>query len=255
MQPEPAQIYRARVMHARVFPVRYRFIYRVFYLLLDIDRIAQSTRRLRLLSQDRFNLFGFYERDHGPRDGSPLRPWVEGLLGRRGIGLEGGRISLLCMPRVLGYVFNPLSIYYCEHADGSLRAILCQVHNTFGEQHCYLLEQGGAPLEGSRHFEKEKVFHVSPLMDIAGGYRFALDRPGARLRVLIRVFQQGELMLTTTLTGRRRALTDRNLLGCFLRIPLMTVKVIGAIHWQALKIWLRGAPFFQKPQPPAEEMS
>lgn len=250
-----ACVYDCRVMHARRFPVRYRFCYRVFYLLLDIDRLRESTRSRRLFSYNRLNLFSFHDRDHGPRDGSPLRPWVERILKTRDVDLAGGKIRLLSMPRVLGYVFNPISIYYCYHSDATLRAIICQVHNTFGEQHCYVLDNTGGPLREGQRFNKDKVFHVSPLMDKDSRYRFALGSPAEQLQILIRVFRDGGLLLNTTLSGRRLALNDRILLNRFVRIPLMTFKVIAAIHWQALKIWLLGAPFFKKPDSPRQEIS
>lgn len=246
---EAGVLYNCRVMHRRPGPPRYRFDYRAFYLLLDIDRIDPVFSNLRFMSRNRFNLMSFYDRDHGPHDGSDLRIWVEGLLAERGVRLDGGCIRLLCMPRVLGYVFNPVGFYYCEHADGGLRAIVAEVRNTFGERHCYVLDAGGAPMEYGTAHAKEKLFHVSPLLERAGRYRFRFTPPGARFGVGIRLYADGaaEPRVAAALTGTRRALTDRNLLRLFLRIPLQTVKVALAIHWQALKIWLRGAVFHRKP--------
>jgi DUF1365 family protein len=240
-------------MHRRLFPVRYRFSYPVFSLLLDLDRLEEA--RSRLLSVNRLNLLAFHESDHGPRDGSPLRPWADDLLARRGIDLEGGPIRLLCFPRLLGYAFNPLSIWYCSHRDGSLRAVICEVRNTFGEGHFYLLHEQGRPMPWPARGGAEKRFHVSPLMGMEGHYEFRLERPGDRLGVLIRQFTPDGLMLVASQNGEGRALSDRGLLRALARTPLMTFKVMAAIHWQALRIWLRGASFFPKPEPPHNEVS
>lgn len=243
------------VMHRRLFPVRYRFAYRVFSLLLDLDELPALDRRLRLFSHNRFNLLSFHDRDHGPRRDAPLRPWIETLLREQGIELAGGPVRLLCFPRVLGYVFNPLSLWYCHHADGSLRAVLCEVSNTFGEHHGYLLHEGGAPLADPLRQSRDKRFHVSPFISMEARYSFRISRPGERLAVVIHEHQRGRLMLTASLTGRLAPLTDGRLLAAALRIPLLTLKVMILIHWQALKIWLRGAPFHRKPPPPEQEIT
>jgi DUF1365 family protein len=257
-----AWLYPSRVMHMRYWPVRYRFSYRLFYLLLDIDQLAQVASRLRLFSYNRWNLFSFHDRDHGPHDGAPLRPWLEALLRAHGIELNGGRIRLLCLPRMLGYVFNPISVYYCEHSDGTLRAILCEVHNTFGERHCYLLSRDGLAMDYAMPQRKAKLFHVSPLIGMGGEYRFRFSAPAERFRILIQLFQKPaqqatglRMLLAATLQGARLPMSDAELLRQFLRMPLMVFKVTAAIHWQALKIWLRGAPFFRKPEPPVCEVS
>ncbi|MEN8691970.1 MAG: DUF1365 domain-containing protein, partial [Desulfobacterales bacterium] len=234
-------------------PMDYRFSYRVFSLRLDLDELPDL--RLRFLSVNRFNLLSFYERDHGPRDGSALKAWAEDLLRRKGIDIQGGRIQLLCFPRVLGYGFNPLSIWYCHHRDGSLRAVIAEVNNTFGEHHFYLLSNDGLPLTWPVTRSVEKVFQVSPLMGMQASYSFRLAEPSDRLSVLINQFQNGALTLVASQQGEGHALNDKRLLAALFRMPLMTVKVMAAIHWQALKIWLRGAPFFPKPAPPIEEVT
>jgi DUF1365 family protein len=249
----PHDIYFTRVMHKRLFPVQYRFAYRVFSLFLDIDALDRLPR---LLSVGKFNLFRFEPRDHGARDGSPLRPWAERILAERGIDLEGGRIRLLCFPRMLGYGFNPLSLWYCEHRDGKLRAVIAEVNNTFGEHHFYLMSDAGNPIDWPMRSAASKCFHVSPLMDMQGGYQFRLSRPDERLAVIIRQFdEQGRLKLIATQTGQGQALSDRALLRAFARTPMMTFKVMAAIHWQALKIWLSGARYFPKPKPPEQEVT
>lgn len=251
---EPAhRVYFTRVMHRRLFPVQYRFVYPVFSLLLDLDLLDRVPSRL--LSVGRFNLLSFRPQDHGPRDGSPLKPWVEELLAGRGIELAGGRVQLLCMPRILGYGFNPISLWYCHHADGRLRAVVAEVNNTFGEHHFYLLANGGRPIVWPLHGEAVKCFHVSPLIGMEARYRFRLSRPNDALAVLIREYQDGRLMLVASQTGHGEPLSDRALLRALARTPLMTFKVMAAIHWQALKIWLKGAPIFSKPEPPRQEVT
>jgi DUF1365 family protein len=240
-------------MHRRLGDVPYRFSYPVFSLLLDVDRLeASATRLLRI---DRFGVLAFHRSDHGPRDGSALRPWAEGVLARAGIALDGGSIQLLCFPRVFGYVFNPLSVWYCRHQDGSLRAVIAEVSNTFGEHHCYLLHDDGHPMPWPVRAQATKCFHVSPLLGMQCDYRFEFAEPGAELRVVIRQSEQGEPRLIASQIGRARSLTDRALLRALLRTPLMPFKVMAAIHWQALKIWLRGARFHRKPPPPVNEVS
>jgi len=245
-------LYEGQVMHCRLRPVRHRFVYDVFSLLLDLDELGALQRRLRLFSHNRFNLFSFHDRDHGPRDGSPLRPWIEAQLAARGIDPGGGRIFIHVMPRLLGYVFNPLSLYWCYDASGALRAIVGEVKNTFGEQHAYVLpvppaHEAGAPVRQ----RLRKTFYVSPFIPMAAEYRFNIRTPEEMLSVLIRETDAGGDLLLATQTGRRQPLADRTLIRAFLLFPLVTLKVIGAIHWQALKLWLKGV----RPQrrPPASE--
>lgn len=255
MNHAPAAIYRSEVMHRRRFPVSYRFTYRVFSLLLDIDQLPAAASASGVFSYNRFNLLAFFDRDHGPRDGSPLRPWIDRVLEDAGISLDGGRVDLLCFPRVLGYVFNPLSIWYCRHRDGSLRAVLCEVSNTFGEHHSYLLHDGGRPMEWPVRQQRDKGFHVSPFIGMQARYHFRLGEPRNELRVMIREYQDDELMLAAAQVGERRAFTTAQLLKASLAIPLLTFKVMTLIHWQALKIWLKGARYHRKPPPPTEEIS
>lgn len=250
------KLYRARVMHRRLWPVRYRFAYRVFHLLVDPDRIERDARGLRLLSHNRFNLTAFHDRDHGPRDGSPLRPWIDGVLATQaGIDLERGRVRILCMPRVLGFGFNPLSVWYCEHRDGSLRAVLCEVHNTFGEAHGYLIHEGGKAMSWPVRATKSKRLHVSPLMAMHCEYRFRITSPDDDACVAISEFQHERAVLVAAWRGHGVTVSDAALARACAAIPFMTLKVVAMIHWQALLAWLRGAPFFRKPQPPEHGIS
>ena len=250
----PAALYRCRVMHRRPGRPRYRFAYRSFYLLLDIDAIDDACAMSALISRNRFNVLSFNDADHGAhRADQSLRTWLDGLLDRHGVDLDGGRVQLLTMPRVFGYGFHPISVFYCRHADGGLRAIVVEVHNTFGEHHFYVLHEHGARLAWGAARHKAKAFHVSPFIDRSGAYRFHFAEPAARLGVGIRLFQKAEadearrLRIATTLTGERRALTTANIFLAVSRVPFMTMKVTAAIHWQALKLWLRGAVFHRKP--------
>lgn len=252
----PATLYRADITHRRFVGAARAFRYRAFYLLLDLDTVAADLAQSRLLSHNRGRLLSFHDRDHGPRDGSPLKPWVEELLRERGIEIGGGRVRLLCLPRLFGYVFDPISLWYCEDRAGTLRAVVCEVRNTFGEGHCYVLTgPGNAPLEDTDTLRKAKRLHVSPFFSTAGEYRFRLRRPGTRLTVGIDYYRDGERALYAGLTGRQRPFTDRALLAELARTPLVTFKVIAMIHWQALMLWLRGLPVQRKPAPPTEGVS
>ncbi|MGH8377551.1 MAG: DUF1365 domain-containing protein, partial [Gammaproteobacteria bacterium] len=248
-----SRLYRGRVMHRRMQQVSYRFVYEVFNLYVDIDELPKLHEQCRLFSHNRFNLFSLHDRDVGARENIPLRPWLERLLHRHGIELAGGKIFLLCYPRILGYVFNPLSIWYCHYRDGGLRAIVCEVHNTFGETHHYILAPArGGVMSWDAEYRADKTFHVSPFVQPEAEYRFHFTEPGERVRVLINERANGTPLLNASMTGTRLSLNDAKLFGLFCRIPFLTLKVIGLIHWQALKIWLRGAKFYKKPKPPAE---
>lgn len=249
---EEAVLYRARVMHRRRVAPFYRFVYSVFYVLLDIDRLAAIARNHRFFSYNRFNLFSFFDRDHGVTPGG-LRAWVDATLAQRGIRLRGGRVRVLCMPRVFGYVFNPLSLFYCEDNDGVLRAVIAEVRNTFGERHCYVLDAQGRELAWDAPHHVEKAFHVSPFFAVEGGYRFHLRAPGEGVRVSIGVYNADGPLLDTVLTGQRQPFSSRSIAYAALRMPWATLKVIAAIHWQALKIWLRGARYHPKPERPIQE--
>jgi uncharacterized protein len=241
-------LYEGEVMHCRVRPVRHRFVYSVFSLLLDIDEVGVLGGRLRLFSYNRFNLFSFHDRDHGERDGSPLRPWVERHLRRAGIDLAGGRIFVHCLPRLLGYVFNPLSVFWCYDGSGRLRALLYEVKNTFGEQHVYCLPVGAGHETGLPVRQQvAKAFYVSPFIGMEAEYRFTVREPETVLAISIReVEAEGDLLMATHI-GRRRALEDTALVRVLLLFPLVTLKVIFAIHWQALKLWLKGVRLHPRP--------
>lgn len=244
----------ARVMHRRRIAPLYRFAYRLFYVLIDLDQLGRLHRRLRLFSWNVFNVVSFHDRDHGDGAVGGLRRWVDALLATHSITLEGGRVRLLTLPRLFGHGFNPISLYYCEHRDGSLRAVIAEVNNTFGDRHCYLLGASGAPLPDAP-LEKAKRLHVSPFLDGEGRYRFRLRPPETRVDVHIEEWQQDRLVLQASLLGACRPLTDRALLIQVMAMPWMTLKVVIGIHWQAVKVWLRGARYRPRPAPPSMEVS
>lgn len=244
-------LYEATVMHHRVRPFRHRFTYRVFSLLLDLDEIGALGRKLRLFSHNRFNLFSFRDRDFG--DGGDTRAWVERLLTSKGHDFPVGRIQLLCFPRVLGYVFNPLSVYYIRDTHGVLRAVLYEVTNTYRDRHSYLL-----PVTGDGRIirqECDKNLYVSPFIGMDARYHFKLSEPGDALAVAIREETPEGSVLFAALSGVRKPLSDGILARMFIRHPLMTLKVIGGIHWEALKLWRKGARVFRHPAPPDTEVS
>ena len=246
-------LYRGVVMHRRVGRVRHRFTYRVYSLLLDLDELDRIAAGTVLFSHNRPNLFSLWDADHGARDGSAIRPWVEAELARAGIVLDGGSIRLLCFPRVLGYAFNPISIYFCHHRSGHLRAVLYDVRNTFGEKHGYLfpITDAARPI---RH-DCAKAFYVSPFIPMGARYRFRLVPPGEAYALAIRERLDDGPILVATHTARRYPLSDRSLLAAFCLYPLMTLKVIAGIHWEALRLWLKGAPLQERLHAPRHAVS
>ena len=248
-------LYEGTVAHRRLRPRRHRLRYRVFSLLLDIDEVPALCAGLRLLSHRRFNLFSFDERDHGDGTGGSLRDWVETHLAEAGIDLEGGTIRLLAMPRVLGYGFNPISVWFCYHRSGRLAALLHEVHNTFGERHTYLIpvSPDASPADIVQGCAKE--FHVSPFMAMDMRYDFRVHAPDERLNLAILGGDSDGPMIVAALSAKRRPLTDAALLRAFLRTPLLTMKVIGGIHWEALRLWIKGVRLHARPPAPAHGVS
>lgn len=241
-------LYTGTVMHRRFKPHAHRLTYRVFWCLFDLDELPRLPARLRLLSLKGFNLFGFRTADHGDGSGRPLRVQVEAHLAKAGIDLEGGAIRLLCMPRLLGFVFNPISVYYCYGRAGALKALLYQVHNTFGQRHSYLFPVDAKPDE---ELEQRclKAFYVSPFMDMDIAYRFRVQPPQERVALAIESSDAQGLVLIASLAGERQPLTDTALLRAFVSFPLMTLKVVAGIHWEALLLWIKGMRM--RPRPPA----
>ena len=243
---EKSALYLGSVIHRRLRPKRHYLRYSAFWMLLDLDEIGELDRRLRLFSRGRFNAMSFFDTDHGEQTREPLRRQVERHLAAAGIALDGGAIRLLCMPRVFGYGFNPLSIYFCHYRDGALAALLYEVRNTFGERHSYLI-----PVEqdhGAIRQSCDKRFYVSPFMDMSMRYAFRVVPPADNVSVVVSAGDAQGATIVASLAGRRAALTDAALLRVLLRMPFLTLKVIAAIHWHALRMWLKG--FALRPRPP-----
>ncbi|HMG81150.1 MAG TPA: DUF1365 family protein [Xanthobacteraceae bacterium] len=242
-------LYAGTVTHRRVRPRPHRLRYRVFWMLLDLDEIDRLPARLRLFSHNRFNALSFFDADHGDGSGRPLRDQVESHLRAAGLEPDGGAIRLFCMPRIFGYGFNPLSVYFCYQRDGSLAALLYEVHNTFRERHAYLIPVDRT--EGTVIDQRcRKRFYVSPFMDMDMNYRFRVAVPEERIAVAIRAADQDGLLLAAALSGDRLAMTDATLLRLLATHPLLTLKVIGAIHWHALRMVLKGFRLRPRPRPP-----
>ncbi|MDP1874309.1 DUF1365 domain-containing protein [Phenylobacterium sp.] len=248
MSPSASGLYPGLVLHARTRPKAHSLRYRIFMLLVDLDEAPALGRGLRLFGFDAPGLFSFQSRDHGDGTARPLKTQVEAHLAQAGLE-TGGPIRLLCMPRVLGGVFNPLSVFFCHRADGGLSAILYEVNNTFGDRHSYLIPAPAIEGETLRQ-AIDKGFYVSPFMDMDLTYAFTIRPPGEKVAVSIEVSDGEGPLLSAGFAGGRRPLTDRALLTAWLTHPWMTLGVMGAIHWEALKIWLKGGRLRPRPRPP-----
>lgn len=234
-------------MHRRMRPRVHHFRYSAFWMLVDLDELPKLSGTLRLFSHNRSNLFSIRDTDHGDGTSTPLRRQAEQKL--RAAGIEAsGPIRLLCMPRTLGYCFNPLSIYFCHHANGELAALIYQVHNTFGGRHSYVMPVAAA--DGAVHQRCHKAFYVSPFMDMDLRYDFRTTIPDDRVAIGIRVGAPDGPMFSAALAGKRESLTDRALARLCLTMPAITLKVMSAIHWEALRLWLKGMRIRPKPATP-----
>lgn len=249
-------LYRGEVLHHRFRPVRHRFVYRVDSFLFDLDELESTAARCRLFSVNRFNLFSFYFRDFGVGSDQSPRDYLRGLLAEHQLP-EPARAQLLCYPRILGYTFNPLSIYYCYDRDDHLYAVLYEVSNTFGQRHSYLIPAGDdAPGKAAVLRQQcDKGFYVSPFIPMQARYHFRLHRPGERLAVAIRETDRDGALLHAVFRGARRPMTDRELMASFCRLPLMTLRVVLAIHWQALKLYIKGMRILPRPDEPEQPVT
>ncbi len=247
-----ALLHTGEVMHVRHSPFRHRFVYRMWMMSADLDEL--DSIEARLFGHNRMAPVALRDRDHGPRDGSALKPWAAQLLAAEGLEAFAAHIRLMVIPRVFGVGFNPIAFYFCTDAAGQLGAVIHQVKNTFGGQTTYTLPVG----PGRTVFQQtEKGMHVSPFFDTQGGYRFAFSRPdfddtAGRFALSIRYGAGGTPRMTAAMRLVARPFTDANLLRLMLEMPLMPMKVVAAIHWQALRLWLRGAKFHPSPPPPLQ---
>lgn len=248
---EAGVLYPGKVMHQRLRPFGHRFTYSVFSLLVDVDRLGELDRLSRLLCVNRPGILSFHESDHVEREGETLRQLADRLLTEAGLERPAARVLLLSYPRVFGYVFNPISVWFAYGQDGDLVALIYAVRNTFGERHSYVapIRAGEARLEGIRQ-TRAKTFHVSPFIGMSARYHFRILPPGKVVRLRIHETEDGEPLLAATFNGKAEPLNDANLAACLARFPFMTLKVTAGIHWQALKLWLKGARFHKSPRPP-----
>jgi DUF1365 family protein len=243
-------LYPGEVMHARLKPFGHRFVYSVFSLLVDLDRLDALDRMSALLSVNKANLASFHECDHVERKGESIRAFADRLLA--GAGIEPpARILLLAYPRIFGYVFNPISVYFAYDAKDRLIALIYAVRNTFGQRHTYVapIEPGELSEAGVRQ-RRTKIFHVSPFIDMGACYHFRVLPPGKVVRLRIHETERSEPLLAATFAGEAKMLATPALAICLLKIPFMTWKITAGIHWEALKLWLKGARFRKSPAPP-----
>jgi uncharacterized protein len=236
-----AALYPCEITHVRTCPVRRRFRYRSYLWLADLDDLPRVPLPLRSFAR-------FQDRDHLGGGGRPLRAVVDAYLAGHGIDLAGGRVHMLGHARVLGYVFNPLTVFWCHHADGTLAAVLAEVHNTYGQRHVYLLRP-----DGRGRAEAGKDFYVSPFLPVAGRYRLHLPEPAGTLRLSITLHFDGRTMLAASVTGTRRPYTPWRLLGYALRYPWVTAQVSALIRWQGIRLAARRLPIFPRPAHHAQE--
>jgi hypothetical protein len=252
MTGAPLHLYHGAVTHRRLKPVGHRFAYKVFSVLIDIDRVDEAARGSRWFSRNKFNLFSFHDADHAFEAGESVSDSVRALLRQHGYRGDG-RIELLCYPRILGYVFNPLSVFYCRDARDRLEAVIYEVRNTFGGRHSYLIEaEDGAKVIRQ---SADKVFHVSPFMDMDHTYDFRLTPPGETVSVFIHQCDREGPIFNAAFAGRAEAATDAAWLKAFFRYPLMTLKIVAAIHFEAGRLFIKGLRLKGRGADPAEPVS
>ena len=236
-----AALYPCEVTHVRAHPIRRAFRYRTYLWLVDLDDLPRVPLALRPFAR-------FRSRDHLGDPASPIRANVDTYLARQGISLAGGRVLMLGHARVFGYVFNPLTVYWCRRADGTLAAVIAEVHNTYGQRHAYLLHP-----DGRGRAEAGKEFYVSPFLPVAGRYRLHLPEPAGALRLSVTLHLNGRTVLAASVTGTRRPYTPWRLLGYALRYPWATAQVSALIRWQGIRLAARRLPIFPRPAHHAQE--
>jgi DUF1365 family protein len=241
-----SSLYVGHVLHRRFREPAHEFTYPVWYALLDLDEVAELGTRLCGFSHNRLNLTGFDDRDHMGSSREPVRRKLVAWMREQGVTPDAGRITLLTHLRIFGHVFNPVAFFFVHDRDEHLRHVVAEVNNTFGETFCYLLEADGSRVRD----ESDKVLHVSPFQPQGGSYRFRLAEPGPRAAVHIDLLRGGDRSMSTSLTLRRRELSSSTLLRTVLRHPHLGLWTLGLIHYQALRLWLKKAPFFTKPERP-----
>ena len=244
MSSQSSCIYSGFVTHERFKPKRHFFSYKTFSLFIDLNEIENLEKKIKFFSYNKFNILSFYNIDHGARDGSSLVKWVKNTLKRSKINIHLGKIKLLCYPRFFGYVFNPLSIFYCYDKNSKLQVVLYEVKNTFNEQHTYIFR---CQKSSNLILHKcNKKFYVSPFIEMKTFYNFRLLKPGKKINILIKQNDAKGLLLIARQVGKRLDFTSKNLFLEFLKHPLMSVKVILAIHFEAFRLWSKGIKHVKK---------
>lgn len=240
------KILLAKVMHARLHPKVNKFSYGLYYLFLPLSKLDELP-----IPRNKFGFMSFYDRDHGRRDGSDLNDWIRNILSQYNVGDADGEIYLICMPRVFGYVFNPVSFWLCCDKKDNLKAVLCEVNNTFGENHSYLcINASEKPDSKKTTLKADKVFHVSPFLEREGHYQFRFDISNQVFKTWIDLYDsQDKKKLVTSLVGHYLPMTKYNCRKVFWQYPLVTFKAIGLIHWQAIKLIFKGIGYIAKPKP------
>ena len=237
-------IYTGQVIHKRFKPKEHIFNYKVFSLLIDLSELNKLENELTFFSYNKFNILSFYDIDHGPRDGTSLTSWVKKNLNSNKINSENIKIKLLCYPRVWGYVFNPLSVFFVFDKKSNLISILYEVKNTFGEQHTYIFKINNEN-QILEHYCNKK-FHVSPFIEMDCQYFFKILKPGDKLSVIIDQYDKDGKILFASQDGVRNDLNSKQLIKSYIKHPLMTLKIISAIHFEAFKLWLKGIRLVKK---------
>jgi len=249
-----SRLYTGTVTHLRTRPVRNGFTYGLYYLYVDLAELDELDESLKRFGHNRRALMSVWDIDHGPRDGSELRAWIDATLAKAGVDLEGGPVRLLTFPRVMGFRFYPVSFWYCFHADGTPRAVLAEVQNTYRDHHNYLLHEGGEPITWGDRPEAAKALFVSPFVPLQNAhYQFSFSQPAATLDAAIYDFVEGQLLLTAAISLREQPLDDRSIARAVLRMGPISLRALILIHWQAIRLLAKGVRFYAHTKPPEEE--
>lgn len=249
---EAALLYAGRVMHQRMKPIGHRFSYDVFSLMVDLDRLDEASRLSTVFSVNRRNLLSFHEKDHAGDADMPLRAYIDRMLQDAGVEVPPARVLLVCYPRILGVVFNPLAVYYAYDENDCLIALVYEVRNTFGERHTYVCPIGPEDIsEAGVRQQCDKIFHVSPFIPMAMRYQFRMLPPGCEIRWRILETDSDGPLLAATFSGVQVPLKTGQILRLVARIPHLTFKIVAGIHWEALKLWIKGIRYISRPEAPA----
>ena len=237
-------IYTGLITHKRYKPKKHFFSYKTFSLLIDLNEIEDLEKKIKFFSYNKFNILSFYNIDHGARDGGSLKKWVKKTLDKSKINITNGTIKLLCFPRFFGYVFNPLSVFYCYDKNSKLKAVLYEVKNTFNEQHTYVFR---CKASSNLIFHKcKKKFYVSPFISMKTFYNFRLSKPNHNINIIIKLADVNGPLFIANQVGKRIRLNSQNLMYQFLKHPLMSFKVIAAIHFEEFRLWIKGVKLVKK---------